>query len=183
MEQTRIQKASDIDLHHNDSLMTSLRSIFFETSNRKTFNDDEARERFFQKWCGQYLELFPHYFYVALQGMDLVAYLCGCPDTLAHFDELSIPGTEIFKDLYVNFPAHLHINATEKVRGQGIGAELITKFCVDLKALSVKGVHIITSSEARNVHFYKKMDFVETKERPYKGTPLFFMGRMLEDVF
>ena len=87
------------------------------------------------------------------------------------------PSYLIFKDLFEDFPVHLHINAHPSTQGQGLGSELIDFLITQIPHL--KGVHLITAPTARNVSFYQKNHFHYSEERTYKDTPLLFLGRRL----
>jgi len=159
------------DQLNKDNFFEELKEIFFSSSNTKDFKDANAKENFFYSWCGQYLEKYPDFFYLAFCKDTLVGYLAGCPDTQ------SLKGTSLFSDLYQRYPAHLHINCHENYRGEGIGKLLVEHFKEDLKKKKIIGVHLITAPSARNTNFYRRMGFEHEVERLLdNNAPLLFMG-------
>ncbi len=62
--------------------------------------------------------------------------------------------------LYLNYPAHLHIDVLEKFQRQGIGTKLVMQLEHYLKFKGIKGVHLGTSSyNSQALTFYKKMGY------------------------
>jgi hypothetical protein len=57
------------------------------------------------------------------------------------------------------FPAHLHVNVDGTYRAGGLGRALIERFCADLGARGVPGVHVFCG--AGPVRFYERLGFVE----------------------
>ena len=55
MSDIYIKTAKELGFSNKSPNIIDLKEIFFESSNRKTFNDDIDKERFFMKWCGEYL--------------------------------------------------------------------------------------------------------------------------------
>ncbi len=65
------------------------------------------------------------------------------------------------------YPAHLHINVSEKWRGYGIGIRLMKVYLDQLSYLKVPGVHLGTSSENLGAcHLYEKLGFRLIEEKP-----------------
>lgn len=160
--------------------LEQIKEIFFMSSDKKTFLNDEDKANFFKKWCGDYIELFPEYVFLAIRNeTELLGYLTGVDDTLSALDVLKVPGLKVFEDLYQEYPAHLHINAHEKSRGLGVGSELVLSFEKILREKKVVGLHLITSENARNTSFYKKNGFLYHELRKLNSYELFFMGKQL----
>ncbi len=160
-----------------------LREIFFLTSSRQTFADDEEREAFFQKWTSFYFQRAPEQVFFALGADDqkVLGYLTGYHDSLAAQSALSATNKayDVFADLFERFPAHLHINLHPLAQGQGLGRLLIEQYVTWLQERRVKGLHLVTSPAADNVLFYRKCGFAFELEKDFKGTPLLFMGRSI----
>jgi ribosomal protein S18 acetylase RimI-like enzyme len=75
------------------------------------------------------------------------------------------------------YPAHLHIDLLERVRGQGLGRRLIDGLIEDLRASAVPGVHLDVAADNPNaIAFYEHLGF-ETLERAADGL---VMGRRLD---
>lgn len=162
--------------------LDGIKEIFFETTSIKTFSSEAAKDQFFHKWTDFYLlPQKPGKTLVALEEGVLLGYLTLCMNSAKaswHFNS-KIPSYSLFADLFTRFPAHLHINLTSKVRGQGIGSSLIHAACKELLTQNIKGLHIVTAPAARNVTFYRSNQFQFEVERSFKGNDFLFMGREL----
>lgn len=156
-----------------------LEKIFFDNSLIKTFKSTDEREKFFNRWCGQYLNNYPTQFYLALIKSRLVGYLAGHTDSIKALDEFQIPGYDLFKEYYDQFPAHLHINCDVNHQGMGIGKKLMNTYMEELKEKGIPGVHIITSIGAKNSGFYASLGFDIVDFRELKGSKLIMMGKKL----
>jgi predicted N-acetyltransferase YhbS len=63
-------------------------------------------------------------------------------------------------------------------QGQGIGAALVERFCAELSALGVRGVHLLCGE--RPVGFYEKAGFTIVASAPRTaGGRIYAMGRRL----
>lgn len=156
--------------------LEQVKEIFFEASSVKEFSCEKDKESFFYRWCGQYLEKYPSHFLIAIDSRNeeaILGYSCSHPDSLKAIEELEIPGQDLFKDLYSEYPLQLHINCHASARGRGVGRSLIEH----QSRLSSKGIHIITSKDADNYGFYKALGFDREEEADFKGHILLFMGK------
>jgi len=165
-----------------------VRTIFFATSAIQVFSSDDHRKQLEWKYLGWYLESQRPMFFVAeepspgesTEEAKILGYIACCPDTKSATELLSInPYLEIFSDLYDSYPAHLHINLAEASRGQGLGSQLIQHLEGILRDQGIRGLHLVTSPDARNRSFYRKNGFHVEFVRPYKGTMMLFMGKSL----
>lgn len=154
-----------------------IKSIFFACTSVKTFRDDSHRTSFFNKWCGDYLKLSPDNFYLALIGDEVVGYLSGHLDSELALREFEIPGALEFKEYYDQYPAHFHINCAPHHQGKGIGRKLIEYYVSKLKESSIEGVHLITSTDADNLGFYRALGFDKEILRPFNNVELLLMGQ------
>ncbi len=160
------------DVIPTEKIARELDAIFFESSNTKTFANDEARAAFRERWFGRYLRQYPEWAYVALSADGSVAgYL------VAALDEPS--GIDAFAAATEKYPAHLHINLAPAYRSRGIGAALIEAFVSDAKRAGAKGAHVVTSADARNVRFYERVGFAPRAHALINGSELVFLGRAL----
>jgi len=76
------------------------------------------------------------------------------------------------------FPAHLHINLLDEVRGQGLGRQLLETLLRALAADGARGVHLgVARSNTAARHFYAALGFRTIAEHP----DTVFMGRTLGD--
>lgn len=160
-------------------ILSKVEEIFFLSSSLKTFASEEKRQNFYKKWCGDYQTMYPEEFFIALEEGKVLGYLTGCSDSIRAMNELSVPGFAIFHDLFLAFPAHLHINFHPDARGKGLGSVLMNHYMSFLKLNNVMGVHLITSPNAQNVSFYTRLGFHKTETREFNGMPLYFMGCVL----
>lgn len=167
---TRIVRWDEIA--HREQLHDTLDAIFFEASGTKTFVDDEARSQFRERWLGRYLRDFPQWAYLAIAGDgELAGYLVGAIDEPPAFDDFRLAAER--------FPAHLHINLAPQFRSRGVGALLIDTFASAAAQAGAPGMHVVTSSDARNVRFYQRTGFSPQATTLRNGHELVFLGRAL----
>jgi ribosomal protein S18 acetylase RimI-like enzyme len=160
------------DIVRSASLVEQLDAIFFEASNTKAFPSEEVRAAFRERWFGRYLTQHPQWAFVALAADGSVAgYLVGALNEPSGFDD--------FAGVAVEFPAHLHVNLAPAYRSRGIGRKLIDAFAKDAVQAGAKGIHIVTSADARNVRFYERAGFSEQARTSVNGRDLVFLGRRL----
>jgi ribosomal protein S18 acetylase RimI-like enzyme len=169
-----------IDLDNNKYL-ESIETIFFNTSSKTDFASDFEKKQFKKKYLDYYLENYTEYFYVSIDNDVVIGYLCCCPNTLKddYFKNTFKYYHCIQNDKLLDYPAHLHINLTEKCRGRGIGSKLIEALNHDLVVRGVEGVHIFTTPENNNVHFYRKNLFCDELTVEYHNQNLLFLGRKI----
>lgn len=160
------------DVRHGEQLIGQLDAIFFEASNTKSFPSEEARAAFRERWFGRYLRDHPRWAYVA-QAVDgtVAGYLVGALDEPSGFED--------FASAARAFPAHLHVNLAPQFRNRGIGADLIEAFAADAARAGAKGVHVVTSADARNVSFYDRVGFKPRAKTTVNDAELVFLGRTL----
>lgn len=152
--------------------------IFFEASTKKDFASMEERVRFLVKYLGVYVQSYPELCLIALKDDSVVGYCCGMPNTPPELYE-QVPHLEIFEDQFEEYGAHLHINCSAASRGQGIGQKLMAEFESMMKMEGAEGIHIITSPTARNVQFYKKLNYNHEVLREFNKISLLFLGKTL----
>jgi ribosomal protein S18 acetylase RimI-like enzyme len=109
----------------------------------------------------------------------ILGYLSGCKNSKKALEKLEVPGFNLFEDMFVLYPAHLHINFHPDCRGRGLGSKLIEHYCEILRSEKIKGLHLVTSPEAKNVNFYLKLNFLDQKARVFGKSQLLFMGLKL----
>ena len=175
-----IKKLDSIPEEKKDFALTKIREIFFLSTSIKEFSTPERKEAFFKRWCGDFVQFYPGHFYLMFEGNVLLGYLSGCLDSERAGEVLEVPGYDVFKDLFSDFPAHLHINFHPDCRGRGLGSILVNQFCQDLSDKRIKGVHLITSPGAVNVSFYQRLGFTHEISREFNSSALLFMGKKLE---
>ncbi len=161
-----------------DSDELEVRDVFFQTSTKKNFLDQDEKEKFFYKYLGLYLEHYPEFAYVS--SIDqVIGYCVGSPQT-NYLDLIRLqPHLSLFEDLFAQFPAHLHINFLPDFQGKGLGSKLLLAFEAELAGRNIAGVHIMTSSKSRNVAFYRRLGFTFECERESKDGAILFMGKLL----
>jgi len=164
-----------------DAARAEIEAIFFEASNTKSFATEAARAQFCERWLGRYLTCDADKVYVAPDSDGaVIGYLAGSFDDPARTPRFSdIPYFAELADLTQHYPAHLHVNLSPVARGQSIGSDLVRAFAAAAAAAGLPGVHVVTSANARNVSFYKRLGFLERRRFPFKGHDLVFLGRDL----
>jgi ribosomal protein S18 acetylase RimI-like enzyme len=168
------------EFNYTAQTIEEIKNIFFLSSSLKEFSSEERKAAFFKRWCGDYLTHFPEFFYLMHEEGKLLGYLSGCTDSLQAAKILSVPGYEVFADLFVRYPAHLHINFHPDCRGKGLGSKLIENYLTELKNLRLSGVHLVTSPEAANISFYQRLGFSDVYARDLNAIKLLFMGKKLD---
>jgi GNAT superfamily N-acetyltransferase len=158
--------------------LSEMRSIFFESSQKKDFKDESERETFYFKYLGFYLDKYPEYALVAVD-QDVIGYCLGTLDSKDK-ELLKIqPHLSVFEDLFSQYPAHLHINCHASYRGSGLGSKLLLAFERELTGKNISGLHIMTSSDAKNKSFYLRAGYDHLVEREWQGKKILFMGKRL----
>ncbi|MFP5457416.1 MAG: GNAT family N-acetyltransferase [Bacteriovoracia bacterium] len=153
----------------------AVKAIFWETSSRRDFPSTDERLNFEQKYLTSY---FVKTALVAIKDEQVVGYII-CDLKTSRAEAYWSEHLALFEDLYERYPAHLHINCTESVRGMGVGALLVEELLRHLRQLHCPGVHLITLGGARNVSFYLRHGFSHRVERLWKGKPLLLLGQTL----
>ncbi len=160
------------------ALLADINHIFFSSSARQTFESENARDDFRERWLGRYLRHHPDNTFVALDGARRVAgYVIGSLDDPAR-DPLfaDLPFMKDFAGLTARFPAQLHVNVEAGRRGQGIGARLVEAFARHAAAAGAAGMHVVTARGMRNVGFYEANGFREQGALAIGGRELVFLG-------
>jgi ribosomal protein S18 acetylase RimI-like enzyme len=71
------------------------------------------------------------------------------------------------EDLVAEYPAHLHIDLLERLRGRGLGRTLIERLLGELRGRSVPGVHLgVDIHNANGIGFYEHLGFREVAREP-----------------
>ncbi len=180
----KIESLVDIEIKDNikdkKKILLEIENIFFEASSKKEFTSADHKLAFYNSWCGDYITLYPDDFFVMSDTDQVLGYLSGCGHSQNASLILKVPGFEVFSDLFGQYPAHLHINFHSCSRGLGLGSELIKAYIIYLKEKKIHGLHLITSPNALNVSFYRRLGFNHEVQREYKGMELLFMGAILD---
>lgn len=158
-----------------------IREIFFLSSSRQDIADEAEKEKFWHNWTSYYFSNEPDLIFVSLMEDRTIGYLMGCCDSTGASQQISqrIASYRLFDDLFPEYPAHLHMNLHPDFRGQGLGEELVQAFVSELMVRQIRGVHLVTTTSARNVRFYKKTGFEDIDQRRFRDADLLFMGRSL----
>lgn len=163
---------------YQSSDLPEMREIFFESSTKKDFKDENERELFFEKYLGFYLKNFPDLAFVAFDK-KVLGYVVGA----LHSDDPELsklqPHLLTFIDQFSKYPSHLHINCHHEARGQGIGRKLVATLEGELKKRHVPGLHIMTSPDALNKSFYSSLGFHDQILQDFRGVSILLMGKAL----
>jgi GNAT superfamily N-acetyltransferase len=161
--------------------LADIDDIFFTSSARRDFSSQEEKQAFRDMSLGRYIERHRSSFFVAFNDAgDAVGYLAGClenPLALNHFNDVGY--FRDIDDLCRDYPAHLHVNVAEGYRNRGLGTALVGRFVEWAKLHSVKGIHLLTSSTARSIPFYRRSGFNELRTFPWNSGISVCMGRKL----
>ncbi len=149
--------------------------VFWETTTRVQFASETERQQFQNQYLDDYLGQVA---FVAVEGEQVLGYIIAQLDTLKT-EATWAPHLAIFREDYASYPAHLHINCREASQGKGLGGQLLAALENDLLARGVKGLHLITAADARNVNFYKKYGYLQVALKPWKSTDLIMLGKIL----
>ena len=175
-------------LDNADTLVPGIETVFFAASGTQTFENDAARAAFRARWLGRFLTHDRQWAYVALDetrgasgsAPTVVGYLVGALDDPAEASRFADLGYfQTFKAHTRDFPAQLHVNLAEEVRGHGHGARLIQAFINDAQQRGVRGVHVVTGEGARNVGFYTRCGFDEVARGDWNNHTIVFLGRRI----
>jgi len=176
------------ELPNAELLVAGIEAVFFAASHTQTFESDEVRAAFRERWLGRYLNRDPQWVYVALKDNEVgatvsdnvVGYLVGALEDPALRQQFSDLGYfQVFKPQTCKFPAQLHVNLARHVRGYGVGGRLIEAFIGDARQHGTPGVHVVTGAEARNVGFYNRSGFEEMARTDWNDHTIVFLGRAL----
>jgi GNAT superfamily N-acetyltransferase len=163
------------------SCLADIDDIFFTSSARRDFSSLEEKQASREMSLGRYIEKHRSSFFVALDADGrAVGYLAGClenPITLSHFNDVAY--FRSIEDICRDYPAHLHVNVAERYRNRGLGTALIGRFVERAKVHSVKGIHLVTSSTARSIPFYRRSGFMQLRTFPWNCGISVCMGRKL----
>ena len=179
-----IEIARLFELAEAEQLIPRLDEIFFESSSVSTFESEERRLAFRERWLGQFLRCDPDWVYVAGCGLGdtsarhVVGYLIASPDdpwASGRFSELSY--FENFSEFTRMYPAQLHVNLAPEARGQGIGSSMVERVMSDLASRGIPGAHVVTGRGMRNAGFYLRNGFEELGAAPWKGGDVLFLAR------
>jgi ribosomal protein S18 acetylase RimI-like enzyme len=175
-----VVKLNSIGANELENILEQIKNIFFLSTSIKEFSSPERKEAFFKRWCGDFIEHYPESFYLMIEDSKLLGYLSGCLDSEKARAIVEVPGYAVFQDVFSEYPAHLHINFHPDCRGRGLGSTLVNSFINDLKVLQIRGVHLVTSPDALNISFYKRLGFTHEIAREFNAMSLLFMGKKLD---
>ena len=168
--------------HTKEQRIKDLYEIFFKTTTAD-ISTDEKCESLIAKYVTPYIKNWPDdvFFVCDLASQKTIGYLTGCRNSTAAaiLFASQLKSYEVFADLFVRFPAHLHINIHPDWHGKGVGSFLIQEYIIELKKYKIKGVHIVTSPDSKNVDFYSKHMFTLKVQRVFNSKNLLFMGKRL----
>jgi len=177
-----IRRWSDVRLDPDRARMIAdINAVFFQSSARQTFENEEEKAAFRETWLGRYLHHFPDFAFVAVDGSGrIVGYVIGSLEDPARdplFADLEL--FSHFRDLTPRYPAQLHVNLAPDWRGRGVGADLVNAFSDLAHSRGAPGVHVVTARGMRNVRFYVAQGFLERGALALNGRELLFLGRDL----
>lgn len=169
------------DLAEADRPMAAIDRIFFEASNVKSFESDEARAAFRDRWLGRFLDFDGQHAFVAVDpDGEAIGYVVGSLDDPATTPRFSDIGYfQVIAPLTGRYPAHLHMNLAPAWRSKGVGAHLLETFAAHARAAGKAGLHVVTGFGVRNVGFYLRNGLRETARFEWQSRPLVMLARSL----
>ncbi|MEL7542869.1 MAG: GNAT family N-acetyltransferase [Pseudomonadota bacterium] len=176
-----IKRFVDLPCTERDTARAAIEEICARGA-RAPFSSANDRRIFLHTWVGAYIDAAAEHVWIAWHANDaaIVGYLVGAADPPDHAHGFTGQfHVSVFRDLWRDFPAHLHINVDATLRGMGIGARLVRAFLEALRSRQIEGVHIVTVEGARNVTFYRRLGFTNEKQRDALERRLLFMGHRL----
>jgi ribosomal protein S18 acetylase RimI-like enzyme len=91
----------------------------------------------------------------------------------AGYLQLRLTEIPVFKDLYAEYPAHLHINIHPEHQRQGIGYQLIQAYEANLVKKHIPGCHLLVGADNQaGISFYRKLGLTALKKFPPFGPGL-----------
>lgn len=159
--------------------LAEVTEIFFESSTKKTFKDEDDKKNFFQKYLGFYLKNYPELALVFLKDSRVMGYVVASPVSEGTEIDALQPHLRVFQEHFKTYPSHLHINAHHEARGMGVGSELMREIEKRLKLQNISGLHIMTGVDSANQNFYKRLGFDFSVTLPFQGNPILLMGKKL----
>ena len=159
--------------------LNQVTEIFFESSTKKEFKDEEEKKRFFEKYLGFYLREYPDLAFVFVKEGKVLGYVVGARGSEEKGIDALQPHLQVFKDHFKKYPAHLHINCHFESRGLGVGSQLVKEIERRLKLQNISGLHIMTGIDSPNQNFYKRLGFDFQIALEFHGSPILFMGKSL----
>lgn len=74
------------------------------------------------------------------------------------------------------YPAHLHIDMLERLRGRGLGSALIEELCAQLATEGVRGIHLNVGTDNEGaIRLYRRLGFADVG----RGESSLYLGRKL----
>lgn len=79
-------------------------------------------------------------------------------------------------DVAEEYPAHLHIDLLERLRGRGLGSTLIEDLCAQLADEGVRGIHLNVGTDNEGaIRLYRRLGFADVG----RGDTSLYLGRRL----
>ena len=176
-----IQKLSEIGADQSNQALEQARKIFYQSSTRTHFADRDEKAQFEFRYFGVYCKN-PQQVFLAFSNESVIGYLVGTEVTTPEHYQLN-PYLESFKEIITQkFPAHLHINLSPETRGKGVGSRLLESFEAALRERNIPGVHLVTSSSARNLSFYERNHYRMKMNSETPTSTLVLMGKALNSL-
>lgn len=169
-----------IEKFKDQVFLPQVEEIFFESSSKKTFRDEKERDEFRWKYLGYYLRYHSEMIWIARRQNLVLGYILGSLTTNGPELIKIQPHLTVFLEHFSEYPAHLHINCHKDSRGQGIGQKLVNTFELELRNKGIVGVHLMTSPDSRNRHFYQRLGYSVEIINTYLGGPILLMGKSLQ---
>ncbi len=145
-------------------LLGGATEIFFETASIRALDSPPARDAFYERWFGHYLETQAEDFFLT-PGVDgaAIGYLAGCHNSFSEAARV-ITGdisyyTPAFCAALRDYPSHFHVNVKPGHQGGGVGRHLVARFVQRCRQFGSPGIHVVTGAQSRAINFYEACGF------------------------
>jgi ribosomal protein S18 acetylase RimI-like enzyme len=92
---------------------------------------------------------------------------------LAFYVMIRLINQDVLKDLFTEYPAHLHINLYPEYQRHGIGAQLLAAYEENLRKKDIPGYHLgVAADNQVGISFYQKQGLAQLQKVPKIGIPL-----------
>lgn len=159
-----ILPVTEKDTAERPRLIREATQIFFETASVQVFDSPAARDAFYERWFGHYLDADPSLFLLALDETGAaIGYLAGCLDSFSEGARAIIGDISLYTPAFCaalrDYPSHFHINVKPGHQGRGVGRRLIARFLQLCRERGSPGIHVTTGSGSRAISLYRTCGF------------------------
>lgn len=160
----------------NEIVKKKLTDIFWQTASFDNADEKEQKKNRYKYFERYFEKKLPIFYYK--NTTEVLGYILGSLETSETFYLEAFPYYAQF-ELLKDYPAHLHINCHPLAQGQGVGSKLLSHFEHFCLKNGIKGIHLVTALNAKNVSFYLKNNYQKLTTIQWRGVSLLFLGKKL----